>query len=313
MTTSIGRARGLELDAGVDDDAADGVDGVLKQDAGANGLQRELVVGAFDAGQGEQILGKAIHAAGVLENDAEKFERCFRAGIGILDQCFDVALNGSERRAQLVADVGDELAAGFLRGLDAGDVVEHDQRAAEGNGAALTSKTRPGASRLARPTQSSRRSSAPRTQASSSGSRTEWTSGRPGAICAPSNALHDGIGPADKARRGDGDDRFLHGVEHDGQLVAAAFKLGKVPAERDRRFRLSAASIEESSAIPLNGPVVVSRASMRAARSPSAMRRANVTTRRRRAEMRPETQTASGMATASAMRAEPEMLRGRAH
>ncbi len=57
-------------------------------------------------------------------------QRGFRAGIGIFDQRFDVALDGGERRAQLVADVGDELAAGFLRGLDAGDVVEHDERAA---------------------------------------------------------------------------------------------------------------------------------------------------------------------------------------
>ena len=35
----VGRAGGLELDAGVDDDAAEGVDGVLHQDAGADGLQ----------------------------------------------------------------------------------------------------------------------------------------------------------------------------------------------------------------------------------------------------------------------------------
>ncbi len=131
---SVGRARGLELDAGVDDDAAEGVDGVLQQHAGAHRLQRELVVGAFNAGEGEQILGEAIHAAGVFEDDAEEFERGFRAGVGIFDEGFNVALNGSERRAQLVADVGDELAAGFLRGLNAGDVVEHDQRAAGGQG-----------------------------------------------------------------------------------------------------------------------------------------------------------------------------------
>ena len=34
---------------------------------------------------------------------------------------------------------------------------------------------------------------------------------------------------------GDGDDGFLHGVEHDGQLVAAAFELGKVLARGARR------------------------------------------------------------------------------
>ena len=31
-----------------------------------------------------------------------------------------------------MADVGDELAAGFLRGLNAGDVVKNDERAAGG-------------------------------------------------------------------------------------------------------------------------------------------------------------------------------------
>jgi hypothetical protein len=96
------------------------------------GCRRELVVGAFDAGESEQILGEPIHAAGVLQNDAKEFEGGFRAGIGILDERLDVALDGSERRAQLVTDVGDEFAAGFLRGLDAGDVVEHDERATGG-------------------------------------------------------------------------------------------------------------------------------------------------------------------------------------
>ena len=78
----VGRAGGLEFDAGVDDDAADGVDRILQQDAGADRLQRELVVGALDAGEGEQILGETIHAAGVLEDDAEKFERGFGLGLG---------------------------------------------------------------------------------------------------------------------------------------------------------------------------------------------------------------------------------------
>ena len=53
-------------------------------------------------------------------------------GIGVLEQRFDVALDGSERRAQLVAHVGDEVAARFFSGLDAGDVVQHGQRAAGG-------------------------------------------------------------------------------------------------------------------------------------------------------------------------------------
>ena len=59
----VGRADGLELHAGVDDDAPRRFDGILNQRAGAHGLQGKLVVGALDAGQGEQIFREAIHAA----------------------------------------------------------------------------------------------------------------------------------------------------------------------------------------------------------------------------------------------------------
>ena len=59
----VGRAGGLKLDAGVDHDAAQRLDRVLHQRAGADGLRRELVVGAFHAGQREQILSEAVHAA----------------------------------------------------------------------------------------------------------------------------------------------------------------------------------------------------------------------------------------------------------
>ena len=230
----VGRARGLELNAGVDHDAADGVDRILKQNAGADRLQGELVVGAFDAGEGEQILGEAIHAAGVFENDAKEFECGFGAGMRIFDQRFDVALDGSERSAQLVADVGDEFAAGFLRGLDAGDVVQHDQRAARGQRRGVDLKDAAGSKQAG----AAHAELAALERAANAGQQfriADEVDERPaGSNLRSGNALHDGVGPADEARRCDGDDRFLHGVEHDGQLVAAAFELGKVPAEPDR-------------------------------------------------------------------------------
>ncbi len=65
---------------------------------------------------------------------------------------------------------------------------------------------------------------------------------------------------------------------------------------------LRAASIEESASMPVNGPGSMGIASMRAVKSPSAMRRAKVTTLRKRTEMRREMNAARGMATASAMR-----------
>ena len=122
----------MELNAGVDHDAADGVDRILKQNTSANRLDTELVVGALDAGEGEQILSEAVHAAGVFENDSKEFECGFGAWVRIFDQRFDVALDGRERSAQLVTDVGDEFAARFLSGFNAGDVMQHDQRTARG-------------------------------------------------------------------------------------------------------------------------------------------------------------------------------------
>ena len=51
------------------------------QRAGPRGLERQLVVGTLDAGQGEQILGEAVHAGGVLEDDAEELAGGFAFGV----------------------------------------------------------------------------------------------------------------------------------------------------------------------------------------------------------------------------------------
>ena len=47
----------------------------LHQGAGPDGLRGELVIGALHAGQREQIFGQPVHAAGVLEDDAQKLTR----------------------------------------------------------------------------------------------------------------------------------------------------------------------------------------------------------------------------------------------
>src|ERR1700722_5257949 len=91
----VGRARGLKLYAGVDHNPADGVDGVLEEQICANRLQRELVVGAFDASEGEQVFSEAAHATGVLEYYAKEFQRGFRAGIRILYERLHIALDRS--------------------------------------------------------------------------------------------------------------------------------------------------------------------------------------------------------------------------
>ena len=48
-----------------------------------------------------------------------------------------------------------------------------------------------------------------------------------GANLGSGDTLHDGIGPAHQAFRRDGDDGFLHGIEHGCQFLTTAFDLGK--------------------------------------------------------------------------------------
>ena len=49
---------------------------------------------------------------------------------GVVDQRFGVALDRRQRRAQLVRDVGDEVAADLIGAAQIGDVVQHEHRAA---------------------------------------------------------------------------------------------------------------------------------------------------------------------------------------
>ncbi len=74
----VRRAGRFEYDPGIDHHAAQRIDGVGHQRAGGRGLQRELVVGAFDAGQRQQVSGDAVHARRVLVNDGEELARGFR-------------------------------------------------------------------------------------------------------------------------------------------------------------------------------------------------------------------------------------------
>src|ERR1039458_259308 len=201
----IGRAGRFEFDPGVDDDSAQGLDGVLDQGAGPRGLQRELVVRALDAGQGQQILNKAVHAGGVLEDDAEELAGGFGAGIRVLDQRLDVALDGGERGAQLVADVGDKVAAGFFSGLDAGDVVEHDQRAARGQGGCVDLKDAAGDQR-AGPAKADFPVLKGAVDAGQDlGIAHEVDQRAAGMDLGSGDALHGGVGPADQPLGSDGD------------------------------------------------------------------------------------------------------------
>ena len=52
--------------------------------------------------------------------------------VGLVDQRLGVALDGGQRRAQLVRDVGDEVAADLIGAAQVGDVVEDEHGAAAG-------------------------------------------------------------------------------------------------------------------------------------------------------------------------------------
>ena len=62
----------------------------------------------FDAGQRQEIVDESGHAAGLIRHDAEKFSRAAVVLRGAL-QRLDEAEHGGERRAQLMARVGDEV------------------------------------------------------------------------------------------------------------------------------------------------------------------------------------------------------------
>ena len=82
-------------------------------------------------------------------------------GLRVFNQCLDVSLDRGERRAQFVADVGDEFAAGFLCSLNAGDVVKNDERATGRQGSRIDFEDAAGSEQTGAANAHSRASSAP--------------------------------------------------------------------------------------------------------------------------------------------------------
>ena len=119
---------------GVLDEAAHGLDGVADEDVGGTGAGCSSCSEDFDARHDEQIFGEAVHAGGVFEDGGEELAGLRAEGGLVVEQGFDVAGDGGERGAELVGDVGDEVALGALDLLDAGDVVEDGDGAAAGHG-----------------------------------------------------------------------------------------------------------------------------------------------------------------------------------
>ena len=112
-------------------DLAETLFGVVQQFDGRDGLGVEAGLAGFHAGQRQQVLGEARHAGGVLADDLEKFT-VGRGTVGAeVEQGFGVSLNRSQRGAEFVRDVGDEVATGLFDPLGLGEVAQ------DGDGASI--------------------------------------------------------------------------------------------------------------------------------------------------------------------------------
>jgi hypothetical protein len=98
---------------------AKALESVLKQFFRADFLNVEPLFPGFHAGEGEEILGQARHAGGILADDFEKFANVI-VGERAVEQGLGVSLDGSKGSAQFVRDVGDEIAARFFHALGFG-------------------------------------------------------------------------------------------------------------------------------------------------------------------------------------------------
>src|SRR5690606_5713903 len=114
------------------------VDGRLQvgQDAREQALDGRLgqfqrLLPRVEPRQAQQVLHQPFHAGGVPRDDLEEALRLVGA-VGAVEQRLDVPTDGGERRAQLVRDVGDEVAPDAIRAPQVGDVVQHENGAATG-------------------------------------------------------------------------------------------------------------------------------------------------------------------------------------
>ena len=83
----------------------------------------------FQRGNREQILDEQIEPLRVALDDFEKALGDFGIVARAVEQRFDVAFDERERRAQFVADVGDEFLAGAFQLLEPGQVVKNEDGA----------------------------------------------------------------------------------------------------------------------------------------------------------------------------------------
>jgi hypothetical protein len=102
---------------------------LVRQLRRVHGLQLEPDGAGLDERQIGQVVHEVPHPVGVLPDDIEELHALLAVGEALLDEVLDERLDGRQRRAQLVRDVGDELAPHALERLEPRHVEEEDQRA----------------------------------------------------------------------------------------------------------------------------------------------------------------------------------------
>src|SRR6266568_5567479 len=85
---------------------------------------------ALQARNGQQILDQIGEAVGGFVDGLQEAGGEFRIVFGPFEQGLDEPLDERERRAQFMADVGDEFLAGLLQLLEAGQFLEDQDRSA---------------------------------------------------------------------------------------------------------------------------------------------------------------------------------------
>ena len=92
----------------------------------------ERLLAGVEPRQAQQVAHQPLHPQRVAADDLE--ERAARPAASVpcrpVEQRLDVAADGGQRRAQLVRDVGDEVAADPIGAAQVGDVVQDEHGAA---------------------------------------------------------------------------------------------------------------------------------------------------------------------------------------
>ncbi len=84
----------------------------------------ECLLSGIEPCQAQEVANEPFHPQRVARDGFEKAARLFRIRDSV-EQRFDVAPHGGERRPELVRDVGDEVAADLVGAPQVRDVVQH--------------------------------------------------------------------------------------------------------------------------------------------------------------------------------------------